>query len=1714
MKRKSILLTLICLLLVSVVGFFGCKDADIFDGDGPSEVTISGLTVKEEITVNAGSLVSIERPIVTDNDGNLLDVFASVVDKEGAFVEIKAGSFFVMDNGGYTLTYSVYTSDKVVHEASTRINVIGNNFISLNMEQVVFEGDTVTFDFSNRLSNPSFSYEVKFGDDDVPVVEKEFVCDNAGFYDCSIIAVDDYHPVDNPMVYTFQVYAHPESEFENFGMVEEFDENWEKIRDLSGFGRQGWALTNSAECGVKDHNGADSYFAYTNMEIGMTMNIFYLNPLHDSNYFAKLIDEGYDAVEFWVYVDGPSSYYLENYELDSTNYEYIRSFGYLNPFTWKKISIPLAGTEKTWVKSFVDSVDYYSTQIMHFLRFSNGDQKVNSKIYLDDICAVKKADPITTKAEFTAPKVGDLFDFDNLFSVPDYDIVYTVSSDHAYASVKQGEEYRFTSNGKYTITASPARCDYTTEIDPTVTFEVTDDVTMPKTYFSKERVEDSVDIYLNSIQTGPDKRTGLDVIIEHQGAELDCSPVITAPDGSVLSLDINGEFFSASRDGMYVLKYSADYELDGIDCTTYKEFTLDIWSQETKYILGLASDMAVCRIDSGTGSTTSYGDYLAGGLSGNKFRVDSNTTGNIVAIKPLFSKKYYENLKTEVPTENQGALIEVYVSGKVAALRAIQKSVDKTHSNININDCPVGSYYGSSSSPDYKRGYFYSSGSAENAWKNTETDLTTFIDVYDTLAENYKFVSARTDMNAGYPLRFNAYDFYVAFWTVTSGTQVYFTDFELSAGKTKYVSEIYKETGTNTNTYTMSTIEYVAKPGAHVSANVIDYEGYFYDPTVSGSVDEAIVNEDGTTVLKLYYRRLPQYTTYYYAQQLKIDASGYEYVLQGNYTSKTFARAGMTANADTSVSFPYCRLNTQLSTTSAIVPNSDELVFNLYYDTYANDLGLLDSATTDGLLDLSTILTNPVSAYSLQLRQVYIDGSEIVLDPTGIISAEGIVDYNLLDGIYVVKATPIAGGNEEVVKFEAYNSNEYTWNSVSKANVDAVIMTQIPNRLQSSTELSVKKIGLKDYYQFTVNQNVYRTFTFLPVHSYAYYNRLRGQGIELSFKFKREGAQNGWAQLYNFSTTNVCASLGATLNEWYTIKFSVEDLLDKYWSTILNPTANYKSWDDRGNIAMMVIISSALHTITVGDFTMKKVSSFDTSKVQTETLQSFDLTSFMSNKVKSQIASLEDSYDIIMELVASNGVVIDVVDRESFDLTTLPKAYFDVICYADNGTVKEEIWSCGIDIFDSNDGVVFNSVSEENLGYVNANYWVYNTTDKGEVDSTSITVEDGAYKVAFPDAPTSNTYRTINILPLHSKLYYQQYYGTGLYLTFDIVYTCEDGIYNDQPVTAGTDVTTKQFHDLNYHRAMHCGFTYNVIISLDTIIDYWSGYTNFVYTDANTSGTIKTIGLGAGKLTAKISNLKLSQPNESAETSKDYLKGKTVAVLGDSISTWVDGYFATSYYPLESDKRGEFFVQDDMWWKQVADEFGMIVSRNNSISGRTAAKAGTRSYGGNEGINLANERASDVTPDYLFIFLGTNDRTDSTIGTLTESTYSQVESYVPTYTVDTNGKLTTTVDPDSRLDTFVKAYARIVYDALRTYPGIKIYCLNLPKHGSLENTNKINGIINDIASHYGVGVVDLFTAFGDNYDTQTLDGLHPNKAGQTVMANAVIAKLNSDYSAE
>lgn len=199
--------------------------------------------------------------------------------------------------------------------------------------------------------------------------------------------------------------------------------------------------------------------------------------------------------------------------------------------------------------------------------------------------------------------------------------------------------------------------------------------------------------------------------------------------------------------------------------------------------------------------------------------------------------------------------------------------------------------------------------------------------------------------------------------------------------------------------------------------------------------------------------------------------------------------------------------------------------------------------------------------------------------------------------------------------------------------------------------------------------------------------------------------------------------------------------------------------------------------------------------------------------------------------------------------------------------------------------------------------------------------------------------------------------------------------------------------------------------------------------------------------------------------------GKTVSILGDSISTYKgyvpDGY--SCFYPYPTADLGDV---NQTWWMQVINKLGMKLLKNNSYSG-TCVSSGTGSYSTVEDNRLKELLFGTEAPDIIIIFMGSND---------CGSAYVKDETFKSSY--------------------------KVMLDKIKVLcPNSEIYIMTLPPSMLYKEANRVNynKVIRDYANEYKLPIVEMDNAYnGEDCTNFLVDSAHQNFAGMTKVAEAVV----------
>lgn len=234
-------------------------------------------------------------------------------------------------------------------------------------------------------------------------------------------------------------------------------------------------------------------------------------------------------------------------------------------------------------------------------------------------------------------------------------------------------------------------------------------------------------------------------------------------------------------------------------------------------------------------------------------------------------------------------------------------------------------------------------------------------------------------------------------------------------------------------------------------------------------------------------------------------------------------------------------------------------------------------------------------------------------------------------------------------------------------------------------------------------------------------------------------------------------------------------------------------------------------------------------------------------------------------------------------------------------------------------------------------------------------------------------------------------------------------------------------------------------------------------------------------------------------------KGKTLSILGDSISTYT-GYIPSGNAVYYTGSNCGVTSVEQTWWKRLMTALGMTLNLNNSWSGsRVTTTNGSTSAGVTRASNLG------TNPDVIIVYMGINDfNNEAGIGT-----YDGTGTF-PTGTT-----------------TFREAYAVMLKTVLETYPTAEVWACTLPydeKNGSIgfpeANDSGIllkawNDAIRDICDLFGVKVMDFAKSgltyqnmdiYMGDYSSSAKTALHPNADGHAMLANHAIRQMDAGVS--
>ena len=231
-----------------------------------------------------------------------------------------------------------------------------------------------------------------------------------------------------------------------------------------------------------------------------------------------------------------------------------------------------------------------------------------------------------------------------------------------------------------------------------------------------------------------------------------------------------------------------------------------------------------------------------------------------------------------------------------------------------------------------------------------------------------------------------------------------------------------------------------------------------------------------------------------------------------------------------------------------------------------------------------------------------------------------------------------------------------------------------------------------------------------------------------------------------------------------------------------------------------------------------------------------------------------------------------------------------------------------------------------------------------------------------------------------------------------------------------------------------------------------------------------------------------------------WFAGKTVSILGDSISTF-QGWIPEGYACFYPDPDNDIKDVSQTWWMQVIQNTGMRLLVNGSLSASTVCGD---SRAENSGAGCSSNRIVDLmgntgtVPDVILVYMGINDFFHSIdLGSFSGAAAHRNDHYIWDFT---------------------EGYELMLQKLQAVYPTSRIYCMTLLESNSWEGTSvnangntveDYNSRIRQVAAAHGVSVIDLRNCGIASYELgwHTSDGVHPNRAGAAKIAAYVTNAL-------
>lgn len=257
------------------------------------------------------------------------------------------------------------------------------------------------------------------------------------------------------------------------------------------------------------------------------------------------------------------------------------------------------------------------------------------------------------------------------------------------------------------------------------------------------------------------------------------------------------------------------------------------------------------------------------------------------------------------------------------------------------------------------------------------------------------------------------------------------------------------------------------------------------------------------------------------------------------------------------------------------------------------------------------------------------------------------------------------------------------------------------------------------------------------------------------------------------------------------------------------------------------------------------------------------------------------------------------------------------------------------------------------------------------------------------------------------------------------------------------------------------------------------------------------------------------------------LDGKTISILGDSISTFENVSCGDASLTANNTiKNNRLYYSDgkngvhlnDTWWMQITDILGGQILVNNSYSGSQVYDPANNSLSQgylSRSVNLHDNTGLNdgQTPDIILVYMGYNDFAycRNKLGTFDTIDFKKL--------IKPEGDAVYYAAPE----TTCEAYSIMIHKIRSKYPDAEVYCFNLPPRSLLTESNiqlftQFNDDIRKIAEQFDCILVDNYTDSGIEHNNENIycylaDGIHPNRNGMDAITNSFLKAFyeNSRY---